>query len=161
MKAGPDGRWQLRAVLSVPVPGHSSPLLATAVAERSNLALAASAAFALAGPDIDPDVSGQGADTSGRATDTDTGIAPEQDGHRPDAAPDSARTPSLASVDVDAVATALLTSVPFLEVLASAMDRAQERRETAKEEAARLAASVIAPAREEIAAGNTTTEGKA
>ncbi|MFC8332738.1 phage minor head protein [Streptomyces olivaceus] len=49
MRQGPDGRWQLRAVLSVPVPGHSSPLLAAAV-ERSNLALAASAALALAGP---------------------------------------------------------------------------------------------------------------
>ncbi|MEV5047360.1 phage minor head protein [Streptomyces griseoincarnatus] len=43
MRQAPDGRWQLRAVLSVPVPGHSSPLLAAAV-ERSNLALAASAA---------------------------------------------------------------------------------------------------------------------
>ncbi|MGV2914554.1 phage minor head protein [Streptomyces alfalfae] len=43
MRQAPDGRWQLRAVLSVPVPGHSSPLMAAAV-ERSNLALAASAA---------------------------------------------------------------------------------------------------------------------
>ncbi|MGA5340410.1 phage minor head protein [Streptomyces griseoincarnatus] len=43
MRQAPDGRWQLRAVLSVPVPGHSSPLIAAAV-ERSNLALAASAA---------------------------------------------------------------------------------------------------------------------
>lgn len=40
MIQGRDGRWQLRAVLSVPVPGHSSPLLA-AFAERSNLALTA------------------------------------------------------------------------------------------------------------------------
>lgn len=45
MLKGGDGRWQLRAVLSVPVPGHSSPLIAAAV-ERSNLALAASAAVA-------------------------------------------------------------------------------------------------------------------
>lgn len=37
------GGWELRAVLDVPVPGHSSPLVA-AVIERSNLALAASAA---------------------------------------------------------------------------------------------------------------------
>lgn len=43
LKQGPDGRWQLRAVLSVPVPGHSSPLLASTVAERANLAIAASA----------------------------------------------------------------------------------------------------------------------
>jgi hypothetical protein len=46
MTQGSDGRWQLRAVLSVPVPGHSSPLVASLV-ERSNLALAASAAMAL------------------------------------------------------------------------------------------------------------------
>ncbi|MGW4731826.1 phage minor head protein [Streptomyces shenzhenensis] len=45
MRQAADGRWQLRAVLSVPVPGHSSPLIAAAV-ERSNLALAASAAAA-------------------------------------------------------------------------------------------------------------------
>jgi hypothetical protein len=56
MTQGGDGRWQLRAVLSVPVPGHSSPLkpeyrlaaaahlAATAVVERSNLALTAAAA---------------------------------------------------------------------------------------------------------------------
>ncbi|MCF3960267.1 phage minor head protein [Streptomyces fuscigenes] len=43
MRQAPSGTWQLRAVLSVPVPGHSSPLLAAAV-ERSNIALAASAA---------------------------------------------------------------------------------------------------------------------
>ena len=48
MKQGRDRRWQLRAVLSVPVPGHSSPLVAASVAERSNMALAASAAAALA-----------------------------------------------------------------------------------------------------------------
>ncbi|MGF0163067.1 phage minor head protein [Streptomyces koyangensis] len=50
MRQGADGRWQLRAVLSVPVPGHSSPLLAAAV-ERSNLALAASAAIPAPAPD--------------------------------------------------------------------------------------------------------------
>jgi 2'-5' RNA ligase len=43
MKKGPSGNWQLRAVLSVPVPGHSSPLLASAVVDRSNLALTAAA----------------------------------------------------------------------------------------------------------------------
>lgn len=41
MRKGPSGNWQLRAVLSVPVPGHSSPLLASAVVERSQLALTA------------------------------------------------------------------------------------------------------------------------
>lgn len=43
MKQGPGGQWQLRAVLAVPVPGHSSPLLATAVVERAQLALTAAA----------------------------------------------------------------------------------------------------------------------
>lgn len=38
-----DGNWQLRAVLSVPVPGHSSPLMASAVVDRSNMALTAAA----------------------------------------------------------------------------------------------------------------------
>lgn len=46
MKKGPAGNWQLRAVLSVPVPGHSSPLLASAVVERSQVALTAAATMA-------------------------------------------------------------------------------------------------------------------
>lgn len=66
MKQGPGRRWQLRAVLSVPVPGHSSPLLATAVAERSNLALAASAAPSA---DVSPHTATAHA---GNATGTDT-----------------------------------------------------------------------------------------
>ncbi|MET8746876.1 phage minor head protein [Streptomyces sp. NPDC004728] len=44
MTQGQDGRWQLKAVLSVPVPGHSSPLTAAAVIDRANLALTAAAA---------------------------------------------------------------------------------------------------------------------
>lgn len=61
LRQGNGGQWQLRAVLTVPVPGHSSPLLAAlpAVAERSNLALAASAAGLL--PAVD-DPSGQDPD---------------------------------------------------------------------------------------------------
>ncbi|ALY07261.1 capsid maturation protease and MuF-like fusion protein [Streptomyces phage Maih] len=46
MRKGPSGNWQLRAVLAVPVPGHSSPLLASAVIERSQMALTASATMA-------------------------------------------------------------------------------------------------------------------
>ena len=46
MKQGANGNWQLRAVLAVPVPGHSSPLLASAVVERSQLALTAAATMA-------------------------------------------------------------------------------------------------------------------
>jgi len=45
MKRGPGG-WELRAVLGVPVPGHSSPLLASAVFERTQLALTAAATMA-------------------------------------------------------------------------------------------------------------------
>lgn len=46
LKQSPAGRWELRAVLSVPVPGHSSPLLASAVVERAQLALTAAATMA-------------------------------------------------------------------------------------------------------------------
>ena len=46
MRKSASGNWQLRAVLAVPVPGHSSPLLASAVVERSQLALTASATVA-------------------------------------------------------------------------------------------------------------------
>lgn len=46
MKRGSNGQWQLRAVLAVPVPGHSSPLLASAVVERSQMALTAAATMA-------------------------------------------------------------------------------------------------------------------
>ncbi|QKW06939.1 hypothetical protein HUT18_11575 [Streptomyces sp. NA04227] len=141
------GRWQLRAVLSVPVPGHSSPLLATAVAERSNLALAASAAAAVL------DTSDTVPDMSARTT---PGIA----GQRPDTGPDMSGHRPAASGDVDQVARSLLSSVPFVDALLTAMDRRQEQREeAARDEAARLAASVIAPAREEIAAGHVEKEG--
>ncbi|WP_199570538.1 phage minor head protein [Streptomyces murinus] len=156
MKQGPGGRWQLRAVLSVPVPGHSSPLLATAVTERSNLALAASAAGVLAAPDM----SGHGTDTT---PDSPGRTAADLPGHRPDKRPDSPAGPYLPSSQVDAVASALLTSMPFLDVLLTAMDRRQEQRDNAAQaEARRLAASVIAPAREQLAAGTTTaSEGEA
>jgi F like protein len=46
MRKGTNGQWQLRAVLSVPVPGHSSPLMASAVAERAQMALTAAATMA-------------------------------------------------------------------------------------------------------------------
>ncbi|AMD42753.1 capsid maturation protease and MuF-like fusion protein [Streptomyces phage Xkcd426] len=46
MKKSSNGGWQLRAVLGVPVPGHSSPLLASAVIERSQMALTAAATMA-------------------------------------------------------------------------------------------------------------------
>ncbi|MFI9591197.1 phage minor head protein [Nonomuraea sp. NPDC052265] len=43
MRQNPNGQWSLRAVLSVPVPGHPSRLAASAVIDRSNLALTAAA----------------------------------------------------------------------------------------------------------------------
>lgn len=46
LRKGGNGNWQLRAVLSVPVPGHSSPLMASAVVERAQLALTAAATMA-------------------------------------------------------------------------------------------------------------------
>lgn len=158
LKEAPGGRgWKLGAVLSVPVPGHPSPLLATAVAERANLALAASAAGALTASDAP----GQLADT---APDVPGSNGPDLRGQRPDSVPDTVpdsirralRKAPPASRDVDAVAASLLTSVPFVDALLTAMDRRQEQREAAaREEVQRLAASVIAPAREDIAVGHT------
>jgi 2'-5' RNA ligase len=43
MKRGPNGVWQLRGILAVPVPGHSTPLMASAVIERSQMAITAAA----------------------------------------------------------------------------------------------------------------------
>ncbi|MFJ6014469.1 phage minor head protein [Streptomyces sp. NPDC092952] len=157
MKQGSGGRWQLRAVLSVPVPGHSSPLLATAVTERSNLALAASAAGVLTVPGM----SGHGTDTAPASA---ARTASDLPGQRPDTHPGTRPdSPDLPSSQVDAIASALLTSVPFLDFLLTAMDRRQEQRDdAAKAEAQRLAASVIAPARDQIAVGTTTeSEGTA
>ncbi|MFF1965454.1 phage minor head protein [Streptomyces sp. NPDC058232] len=163
MKQGKGGQWQLRAVLSVPVPGHSSPLLATAVTERSNLALAASAANVLLSSDTAGHRPDTTPDTSGPHSDTSPGTTPDLPGHRPDNAADitgdvSGRSP-LPSNEADAVASALLSSVPFIDVLLEAMGRRQEQRDAAaREEAAHLAASVIAPARADLAVGRTTTE---
>lgn len=45
LKKGGNGAWQLRGVLTVPVPGHSTPMVASisGVVERNNLALTAAA----------------------------------------------------------------------------------------------------------------------
>ncbi|GAA2697374.1 phage minor head protein [Nonomuraea recticatena] len=43
MRQNPNGQWALRAVLTVPVPGHPSRLAASAVISRSNMALTAAA----------------------------------------------------------------------------------------------------------------------
>ncbi|MFE7627497.1 hypothetical protein [Streptomyces sp. NPDC057509] len=148
VRQGPGGRWQLRAVLSVPVPGHSSPLLASVV-ERSNMALAASAAAR------------QG--TVSGHLDTPPVLAPGQDtpspvdlgGHRPDTASANSANNNgqvtAAGDVVDAVA-AFLTSPTFLDQFADALERREAQRAAGQEEVARLAAS-LAPARQEVAAG--------
>ncbi|MFC8465993.1 phage minor head protein [Streptomyces sp. NPDC057250] len=164
MRQGPGGRWQLRAVLSVPVPGHSSPLVATAVCDRSNLAIAASAGTLDMLSALHEDTPGHGADTGedtgedtpeGRGTDTALSAAADLRGHREDTLAGTGQDRGghlalLRSADVDAVASALLTSVPFLDVLLTALDRHQLQRDARRAEVAALAASVHA----------TTAEGK-
>ncbi|MEU8836575.1 hypothetical protein [Streptomyces sp900116325] len=140
MKQGGDGRWQLRAVLSVPVPGHSSPLLATAVAERSNLALAASFAAT-----VEPDTaSGQDPDSpddvSGHTADT----VPDQPGQSPDSVSAQPAT------DVEHLITAL-TEGRFIDVLLDAMGQREIRR---RGELDQLAASIALTPEEITASAN-------
>ncbi|MEV5677058.1 ADP-ribosyltransferase [Streptomyces sp. NPDC052179] len=150
MKQGAGGRWQLRAVLTVPVPGHSSPLLAAAVTERSNLALAASAAVVEEMEDRLRTLSGQDADTH-------SVTAADLPGQHPDSSPDTAHLVSGQSPSGVALA-ALVSSNSFIDGLLAAMDRRQEQRDAhAREEAARLAASVITPARAGLSTGHTAT----
>lgn len=134
MKKGDNGKWQLRAVLSVPVPGHSSPLLAAAVVERANLALAASAAMVTAAAVLDnPDaVPGHGPDTSGHPVRPGMTDGLDLPGQRPDTGgghvPDSP--------------AALLTDPAFLDGLSAALARREAER---RQEVADLSAAVLAP----------------
>ncbi|MCY0957732.1 phage minor head protein [Streptomyces sp. H27-H5] len=154
MKQGPGGRWQLRAVLSVPVPGHSSPLLAS-VAERSNLALAASAAAAA---DTVSALPGQPADTvsalSAHPADTVSALqvtAPaDQRGQHADT------LSGQGAGEVAEVVTALLTSPVFLDQFTDALERHARERAAALAEIQALSAS-LAPAREEVVAGLADT----
>jgi hypothetical protein len=99
LKKGPSGGWQLRAVLSVPVPGHSSPLLASAVVERAQLALTAAATMAEVQDAIEAEDARQAADELSR-------------NHNFDQVPDL-----VASLDYDKLA----------EALVAAQQRADER----------------------------------
>ncbi|MFH8577129.1 phage minor head protein [Streptomyces zaomyceticus] len=154
MRQGSGGKWQLRAVLSVPVPGHSSPLLAS-VAERSNLALAASAAAVADTVPGHPDT--LSAPVSSPLSAPAVSAPAEQRGHRPDTTPD---TVSAQGGDTVEAMAALLVSPVFLDRFAAALaDREAVRAEEAQAELERLTAAV-APAREEIAAGVAGTNPK-
>ncbi|MFI7414047.1 hypothetical protein ACIBU0_35915 [Streptomyces sp. NPDC049627] len=131
MTQGPDGRWQLRAVLSVPVPGHSSPLTAAAVIDRSNLALTAAAAV------IDETTT---ADQPPAGTIT----APE---------PEHGRSSEQAPAGLVGEVTAALLTPAFLDQFTDALKaREDERAAAARAELARLTAW-LAPVRAEFAAG--------
>ncbi|MGY3199719.1 phage minor head protein [Streptomyces sp. TE5632] len=141
MRQGRDGRWQLRAVLTVPVPAHSSPLYASmaafhAMVERSNLALAASAAGLLAAPDAqsgpDPDERPDDVRTvSARPKSTTVDLL----GQRPDTV--SGQAPP---VDVEALAAALADG-PFVDLIADAVTRRQDERRAEIEAMAALVAA--------------------
>lgn len=94
MRKGPSGNWQLRAVLAVPVPGHSSPLLASAVIERSQMALTASATMAEVEEVIETETARQAA------------------GDRPVA---TATVDLVASIDYDRLAAALVVATERAE----------------------------------------------
>ncbi|MFD5570465.1 phage minor head protein [Streptomyces cadmiisoli] len=127
MKKGDNGKWQLRAVLSVPVPGHSSPLLAAAV-ERGNLALAASAAAVLDNP---ADTSGHGAHLSPDAVRR----APANGSYLPGQRPDThgGHSPDM---------SALLDNPALLDGLSAALARRETER---RAEVEAMAAAVLAP----------------
>lgn len=135
MKQGRDGRWQLRAVLTVPVPGHSSPLLAAAV-ERGNLALAASAAVADA-------TSGESPDSARTASASDADTAADQGGQHPDTAsgqlPDAS---AVAEAVVAAMLAAMQTDTQFIDGLIAAMDARTGQRAEFDAEIERLSAQM-------------------
>ncbi|MEH0579099.1 MULTISPECIES: phage minor head protein [Streptomyces] len=134
MTQGSDGRWQLRAVLSVPVPGHSSPLTAATVVDRSNLALTAAAA-------VLDEVTVTSQPPAGEPE-------PEHD-HTPDQAP--------AANVVDQVTAALLEP-GFLDQFADALkSREEARTAAARAELAELTAR-LAPVRAELAASAATQQ---
>ncbi|MFE3032951.1 phage minor head protein [Streptomyces canus] len=128
MTRGGDGRWQLKAVLSVPVPGHSSPLTAAAVVDRSNLALTAAAAA------ID--------ETTITASDPVVGEPEPEHAHAGDEAP---------AANVGEITAALLEPA-FLDQFADALKtREEQRAAAARAELAELTAR-LAPLRAELAA---------
>ncbi|KPI33276.1 head morphogenesis protein SPP1 gp7 [Actinobacteria bacterium OV450] len=134
-QAKPGGKWQLRAVLTVPVPGHSSPLLAS-VAERSNLAIAASAATVDTATDIAPDSPDTEPGQAPDAPDTATAQAADQAGQRPD---------GVGGAVAEAVA-AVLMNPAVLDELAQAVEIRTQVRAQARAEIAALSEQVLTPA---------------
>ncbi|PWI06521.1 hypothetical protein DIZ27_32795 [Streptomyces sp. NWU339] len=121
MTQGGDGAWQLKAVLSVPVPGHpsrlaaASHLAATAVVERSNLALTAAAA----------------------TLPTDRSSAP------PEPEPQHTPTPDTAPAGVASEVTAALLTPEFLDTFSAALQqRKTERAAQQRAEIEQLTAQV-------------------
>lgn len=146
LRQGRDGKWQLRAVLTVPVPGHSTPLVAAihAVAERSQLALAASAAGLIPFADTE---SGHDPDAVRTASATSADTSPDlpgqrlytESGHRPDTA-----LVTVPEVDVEALAAALANG-PLVDLLTDAVTRRlDERRAEIEAMAALVAADPVA-----------------
>ncbi|MFF4179710.1 phage minor head protein [Streptomyces sp. NPDC001750] len=126
MTQGQDGRWQLKAVLSVPVPGHSSPLTAAAVIDRANLALTAAAAAA------------------------------EEPASTPEPEPGTAPGPGDAlAPDVVGQITAAFLQPAFLERFADAFKAFEELRAAAAQAELQELTARLAPVRAEISAANT------
>ncbi|CAL9612844.1 hypothetical protein SUDANB1_05662 [Streptomyces sp. enrichment culture] len=147
MRQGTDGRWQLRAVLSVPVPGHSTPLLASVV-ERSNIALAASAAALALAEDEQIAVQASAEapavqDAAPAANVAQTEPEPVHDAPGDEPAADPAR-PHPAD-DMAEFAAAMVAAPGFFDHLAAAM----ERRTQAAAEVAALSER-LAPVREAL-----------
>lgn len=150
MTKGRSG-WELGAVLSVPVPGHPSALVATAISERSNLALAASAAGILAPTADSPDtLSGHVTDSPDTLSGQTATHAADLPGQRPDSVSEMVR-----ALDLDAVTAAFLSDNVVDQLAAALADREAKRRAEIEE----LAAS-IAPSPEEITATAAVAETK-
>ncbi|MFZ4160444.1 phage minor head protein [Streptomyces griseoincarnatus] len=135
LKQGRGGKWELRAVLSVPVPGHSSPLLAAAI-ERANMALCASAAAVADAPSAPTDAT-PSAPTDGPSAPTGGTLAHQQG--RP-----SAPTDALPSGDglADALAS-VLTRPDVLDTLTAALARRQDEEAQHRAEIERLATELL------------------
>jgi hypothetical protein len=141
LKARRGGGWELGAVLDVPNPGHPSALIA-AVIERSNLALAASAALA----DTADTVSGQRPDSPDTVSADGTGTGSDVGGHRPDTVsgqdPDGEYAFPNATEVANAVVAAMLTDGQFLDSLSDALDARVIARSEQRDEIERLAAQM-------------------